>query len=92
MNNNSSSNLQFKLSLDEGLSDIWVYLKKEYQGLDKAGIVRLALNSLFKEAKRSQYRLYSIDEILKELESTESGMSEQEVYDWWNKNKPALVG
>ena len=80
--------VQLKLSLDEGLTNIWGYLKKEYQGMDKSSIVRLALNTLFKETKRSQYRLYSIEEILKELESVNEGMTENEIYDWWNKNKP----
>jgi len=88
MNNGTTSNLQLKLSLDEGLTNIWGYLKKEYQGMDKSSIVRLALNTLLKETKRSQYRLYSIEEILKELESVNEGMTENEIYDWWNKNKP----
>lgn len=88
MNNGTTSNLQLKLSLDEGLTDIWGYLKKEYQGMDKSSIVRLALNTLFKETKRSQYRLYSIEEILKELEGGAEGMTEKEIYNWWNKNKP----
>ncbi|MEK7597902.1 MAG: hypothetical protein AAB441_04625 [Patescibacteria group bacterium] len=88
MSNGTTSNLQLKLSLDQGLTDVWGYLKKEYQGLDKSSIVRLALNTLFKETKRSQYRLYSIEEILKELEGVNEGMTEKEIYNWWNKNKP----
>lgn len=90
MNTNTSANLQFKLSLDSGLFEVWSYLQKEYKGLDKTGIVRLALSSLFKEAKRKQ-RLMSIDEIFSELESRKEGMTEQEVYDWWNKNKKSIM-
>jgi len=86
MNTSTPANLQFKLSLDSGLFEVWSYLQKEYKGLDKTGIVRLALSSLFKEAKRKQ-RLMSIDEIFSELESRKEGMTEQEVFDWWNKNK-----
>ncbi len=88
MSNGITSNLQLKLSLDQGLTDVWGYLKKEYQGLDKSSIVRLALNTLFKETKRSQYRLYSIEEIIKELEVANEGMTEKEIYNWWNQNKP----
>jgi len=86
MNTSTSENLQFKLSLDSGLFEVWSYLRKEYKGLDKTGIVRLALSSLFKETK-NRSRFMGIDEILSELESNGKGMSEQEVYDWWNQNK-----
>jgi len=86
MSTNTSANLQFKLSLDSGLFEVWSYLQREYKGLDKTGIVRLALSSLFKETK-SRSRFMSIDKILSTLETRGKGMSEQEVYDWWNKNK-----
>jgi len=86
MSTRTSTNLQFKLSLDPGLGEVWRYLQKEYKGLEKTGIVRLALSSLFKETKRKT-KFMSIDEILTQLEESGRGMSEKDIYDWWNKNK-----
>lgn len=86
MSTNTPSNLQFKLSLDQGLFEVWNYLQREYKGLDKTGIVRLALSSLFKETKNKQ-KLMDIGEVLTELESRNEGMTEQEAYNWWNKRK-----
>lgn len=91
MKTSDSRNLQIKLSLDEGLKKTWVYLKKEYEALDKASIVRLALNNLAKQSTAKEYKEYldnSLEEILDEIESREDGMTEQEFSDWWNKNKP----
>lgn len=86
MSTSTPSNLQFKLSLDQGLFEVWNYLQREYKGLDKTGIVRLALSSLFKVTKK-RTQFMGIEEILSELETKGKGMSEQEVYNWWNKNK-----
>lgn len=86
MSTSTPSNLQFKLSLDQGLFEVWNYLQREYKGLDKTGIVRLALSSLFKETKNKQ-KLMDIGEVLTELESRSEGMTEQEAYNWWNKRK-----
>ena len=49
INQRQESNIQVKLSLDSGLADIWMYLIEEYKGLDKASIMRLALNNLAKQ-------------------------------------------
>ena len=68
--------LQFRLSLDQRLKNTWGYLMREYQTLDKAEIIKLALNSLEKETKRLEYKLYSVDEILSQLENREVGMTE----------------
>jgi len=91
MKTTNSQNLQIKLSLDQGLKKTWYLLKKEYEALDKASIVRLALNNLAKQSTAKEYKEYldnSLDEILEEIESRKEGMTEQEFFDWWNKNKP----
>ena len=86
-----TQSLQFKLSLDEGLKNMWSYLKKEYEGLDKASIIRLALNNLVKTTKRQQF-VFSTNvlDVLAELKKKEKGMSEEEFFDWWNENKSTL--
>ncbi|MBI4008635.1 hypothetical protein HY357_00205 [Candidatus Roizmanbacteria bacterium] len=81
-------NLQFKLALDEGLKKTWLLLEQEYQALDKASIIRLALNTLAKQTTAKEYLDYSIDKILDEIESRDEGMTEKEFFQWWNKNKP----
>jgi hypothetical protein len=50
-----SENLQIKLSLNNGLNDIWCFLIEEYKGLDKASIVKLALNNLAKQNYKKRY-------------------------------------
>ena len=86
----NAQTLQFRLSLDQRLKNTWTYLMQTYQTLDKAEIIKLALNSLEKEAKRSEYKMYSIDEVLSELENREVGMTEEEAFEWWNKNKSSF--
>lgn len=86
-----TTNLQIKLSLDEGLQNIWKYLSKEYEGLDKASIVRLALSTLAKFTKRQE--LYDEDMLfsyLDELDKTGQGMTEEDFFKWWNENKATL--
>lgn len=84
-------NLQIKLSFDEGLKNIWGYLTREYQGLDKASIIRLALNNLAKITKNQQYRSPTdIVGVIETLKRTETGISEDEFFDWWNKSKKTL--
>ncbi|MBI4226540.1 hypothetical protein HY612_05515 [Candidatus Roizmanbacteria bacterium] len=91
MKKTNTPSLQIKLALDAGLKKTWLQLKQEYQALDKASIIRLALNNLAKQSTTKEYKEYldnSLDEILKEIESREVGMTEEEFFAWWNKNKP----
>lgn len=84
-------NLQIKLSFDEGLKNIWGYLTREYQGLDKTSIIRLALNNLAKITKNQQYRSPTdIVGVIETLKRTETGINEDEFFDWWNKSKKTL--
>lgn len=86
-----SKSIQLRLSLDEGLRNVWSYLAKEYEGLDKASIVRLALNTLAKSAKKQELLTVSnILEVLENLKTTEKGMNEDEFFEWWNTNKSSL--
>ena len=91
MQTTKTNSLQFKLSFDEGLKKTWEYLSQEYEALDKASIVRLALNNLAKTTKK-QETLSQIDvlDILENLKSTEKGINEDEFYKWWNENKSSL--
>jgi hypothetical protein len=86
-------NLQIKLTLDEGLNNVWRFLTKEYEGLDKSGIVRLALNNLAKTTKRQEAKAakFDLEEFFNGLDKGESGMTEKEFALWWNKNKKDLV-
>ncbi|CAN5172311.1 hypothetical protein BH09PAT1_BH09PAT1_1710 [soil metagenome] len=86
-----AQNLQFKLSLNEGLANIWSYLTQEYEGLDKASIIRLALTTLAKTTKRQQSALPAdILGVLADMKKNEKGISEDEFFTWWNKNKSTL--
>ena len=87
MSKTSTQTIQVKLSLDEGLKNIWNQLTEEYQGLDKSGIVRLALNNLAKALKKEEF---DMGEFLDELDQQKSGMTEKEFAVWWNKNKKDL--
>ncbi len=80
MGNANTPTIQVKLSLDEGLKNVWGVLTKEYQGLDKSGIVRLALNNLAKVADRERAKAAKFDmgKFLDELDQKKSGMSEKE--------------
>ena len=91
MKKTNSQNLQVKLSLDEGLKKTWRLLEQEYQALDKASIVRLALNNLVKMTKTQENKLYTIDEILDMVENRTEGMTEEEFFEWWNKNKTLII-
>ncbi|MBA3724496.1 MAG: hypothetical protein H0W89_06475 [Candidatus Levybacteria bacterium] len=87
-----NQNLQVKLTLDEGLKNVWNFLTREYEGLDKSGIVRLALNNLAKTTKRQDAAAkFDIDAFFKDLDKGKSGMTENEFAKWWNKNKNNLV-
>lgn len=85
------SSLQMKLSLDQGLQNVWNYLSDEYEGLDKASIVRLALTNLAKTTKRqnAQTSTAALDS-LEYLKTTEKGMTEDEFFTWWSQNKSSL--
>lgn len=92
MRNQNTQTIQVKLSLDEGLKNIWSQLTEEYQGLDKSGIIRLALNNLAKTVKREEAELakFDMDEFFRDLDKGKSGMTEKEFAVWWNKNKQDL--
>jgi hypothetical protein len=89
----SSQTIQVKLTLDEGLRNIWDTLSKEYEGLDKSGIVRLALNNLAKAVKRHESERLQVEmgKFLDELDKKTEGPTEREFAEWWNKNKRDLV-
>jgi hypothetical protein len=88
MVNISSQNLQVKLSLDEGLKNTWNILTREYQALDKSGIIRLALNNLAKEVKKlSPSEEKELFLYFDTLSKSKEGMSEEKFANWWNKNK-----
>lgn len=87
----SSQSIQMRLSLDEGLKNVWNYLAKEYEGLDKASIVRLALNTLAKTTRKQELLTVSnVLAVLEKLKTTEKGMDEDEFFEWWNTNKSSL--
>ncbi|MDO8610534.1 MAG: hypothetical protein Q7R95_08365 [bacterium] len=86
-----SQSIQMRLSLDEGLKNIWNYLAKEYKGLDKASIVRLALNTLAKTTRKQELLTVSnVLEVLEKLKTNEKGMNEDEFFKWWNTSKSSL--
>lgn len=91
--NTTNQTLQVKLTLDEGLSSVWETLTKEYEGLDKSGIVRLALNKLAKTVKREEMlaKKFDLDEFFADLDKGKSGMTEKEFAKWWNENKHDIV-
>lgn len=89
MKSSNSQNLQIKLSLDQGLKKTWQLLAQEYQALDKASIIRLALNNLAKETKIRMEKIErELFQYLDEVENRKDGMTEEEFFKWWNKNKP----
>lgn len=83
--------LQIKLSMDEGLKNTWDYLSTRYDALDKASIIRLALNELVVKAKKEEPK-----DLLSILEETDKDKtiewSEEDAYEWWNENKKELRG
>lgn len=82
--------IQLRLSMDKGLENIWKYLTRQYEGLDKASIIRLALNTLAKETKKTEYA--TLTDIMNEADNiADNSMSEDEVFTWWNDNKSSLV-
>lgn len=89
----ANQNLQIKLSLDEGLQNVWNFLTHEYEGLDKSGIVRLALSNLAKTTKKHNTVMSNKEmlQFISELEQRKTGMTENELAEWWNKNKKNLV-
>ena len=94
MKKNNSQNLQVKLAFDEGLKKTWALLENRYEALDKASIIRLALNALAKLSTQKEYGDYldkSMDELITEVETRENGMTEEEFFEWWNKNKRSII-
>lgn len=89
----ANQNLQIKLSMDEGLQNVWNFLIHEYEGLDKSGIVRLALNNLAKTAKRQEAKAaqFDLEKFFEELDKSNSGMTEEQFAVWWNKNKKDIL-
>ena len=89
MKKTNVQNLQIKLALDEGLKKTWAMLEQEYEALDKASIVRLALNNLVKETKKQQDLIeQELFQFFDEIEKRNEGMTQKEFFKWWNKNKP----
>lgn len=84
--------LQIKLSMDPGLKAEWDFLLSRYNGLDKASIVRLALNELsYKEKKSDDKKFNSMSEIMDEIDRVNvNGPTEEEFFEWWNENKKSL--
>ncbi|HRN69621.1 MAG TPA: hypothetical protein PLS49_00420 [Candidatus Woesebacteria bacterium] len=82
---------QIKLSVDEGLKQTLDILKKEYSALDKAAIVRLALNNLAKEVRKPTLQEEKeLFEYFDMLSKSDKGMTVNEVVEWWNKYKTEL--
>ncbi len=81
--------LQIKLSMDPNLKKTWDFLNTRYSALDKASIIRLALNELVVNVKKIEPK-----DMLSVLEATDNemqeGMTEEEAYEWWNENKKEL--
>ena len=89
----SSQTFQIKLALDEGLKKTLETLTREYEALDKASIVRLALNNLAKEVKKpTPEEEKELFQYLEERTKSNEGMTEDEVAEWWNKYKSELIG
>jgi len=88
----SSQTFQIKLALDEGLKKTLETLTREYEALDKASIVRLALNNLAKEVKKpTKTEEDELFQYFDTLSKSDKGMTEDEFADWWNKNKKDII-
>ena len=81
--------LQVKLSMDEGLLEVWGNLQNRYKALGKSGIIRLALDKLEKETSAIKYD-YLLEEVLGDIDNRKDGFTEDEFAIWWNKNKNTL--
>ena len=88
MTTSNSRNLQINLALDEGLSNAWNIVRKEYEALDKPAIIRLAINNLAKEVKNQNIQ-FDMKAFFTELTNSNEGPTEKEFAIWWNKNKHA---
>lgn len=83
---------QIKLSVDEGLKQTLDILKREYTALDKAAIVRLALNNLAKEVRKpTPEEEKELFQYFDKLSKSDKGMTEDEFAKWWNENKKDLI-
>jgi hypothetical protein len=58
LTNQRKKQLQVKLSMDENLKDIWEDLREYYKGLDKASIIRLAINNLARKTDKDKTEDY----------------------------------
>lgn len=94
MANSSSQTFQIKLAFDEGLRRTWDKLTHEYEALDKASIVRLALNTLAKQIQKpkpyteeEEKELFAYFDM---LNKSNDGPTEEEFFKWWNENKKSL--
>lgn len=94
---NTTPAFQIKLSFDEGLQQTWNILKRRYVALDKASIVRLALNNLVNEVdelskvkKLTPEKEQELWQYMERLEKSKVGMTEKQFARWWNKNKSSL--
>ena len=85
-----ADSLQIKLSMDKGLKTTWDYLSDRYGALDKASIIRLALNELAKEAYKAE-KPTSLNDLLNEIDRNNlSGPTEDEFFEWWNEHKKTI--
>lgn len=85
---NSIQSLQIKLAFDEGLQKTWDTLTQEYEALDKASIVRLALNTLAKQVRKpSLSEEQALFNYIAERENSSEGMTENDFFAWWNAHK-----
>ena len=89
----STQTLQIKLALDEGLKKTWSYLQSQYEALDKASIIRLAINTLARQEKQKMENPDAlIDDVLNYIENRKDGMTEDEFRKWWAVHKKGLRG
>lgn len=76
--------------MDHGLKNVWDYLTIRYEGLDKASIIRLALNDLAETKKKE-----GPQSMLEVLTRTDKDLLEEwtddDVFEWWNQNKKEIL-
>ena len=91
MSTTNPSTFQVKLALDEGLKKTLIVLEQQYEALDKASIVRLALNNLAKTViKLTPAEENELFQYFADLTKSGKGMTEKELADWWNENTASL--
>jgi hypothetical protein len=85
--------LQTKLAMDPGLKETWDYITSELKAMDKPGIIRLALDTLAKKLKEEALEAEKpptreeMLALLEEVQTRDTGMTDDEFMDWWQENK-----